>query len=171
MRFTSLSIYMLAFNPTAGSSQCLSCMLAFTMAKSVTLQNHLTILRASSEFMRLACVHPTESTEWARRAHSLIVRPACVHQGKVHNPTLSFEWSGGPHHDSMRFAYVTTARFITQLQALQRPGGPLQCLSGLLAFTMARFITSSGLVNLSSSYAFLSFMINFQKNLNFMFYP
>ena len=89
-----------------GSSQCLSGMLAFTMAKSVTPQNHLTILRASSEFMRLACVHPTASTEWARRAHSVLVRPACVHQGKVHNPTLSFEWSGGPHHDSMRFAYV-----------------------------------------------------------------
>ena len=31
-----------------GSSQCLSGLLAFTMAGSVTLQNHLTILRASS---------------------------------------------------------------------------------------------------------------------------
>ena len=72
-----------------GSSQCLSGLLAFTMAGSVTLQNHLTILRASSEFMRLACIHPTASTEWARRAHSVLVRPACVHQGKVHNPTAS----------------------------------------------------------------------------------
>ena len=110
--FTSISRFMLAFTQLQaltgpeGSSQCLSGLLAFTMARSVTLQNHLTILRASSEFMRLACIHPTASTEWARRAHSVLVRPACVHQGKVHNPTLSFEWSGGPHHDSMRFAYV-----------------------------------------------------------------
>ena len=52
----------------------------------------------------------TASTEWARRAHSVLVRPACIHQGKVHNPTLSFEWSGGPHHDSMRFAYVYHAQ-------------------------------------------------------------
>ena len=87
-----------------GSSQCLSGMLAFTMAKSVTPKNHLTILRASSEFMRLACVHPTASTEWARRAHSVLVRPACVKQGKVHNPTLSIEWAGGPNHSCMRFA-------------------------------------------------------------------
>ena len=131
------------------SSNCkhwLSGLLVFTLASSVTLQNHLTILRASSEFRRLACVHPTAmvkacfpspwpdplpysklhlnilrasselmslacvhptaSTEWARRAHSVLVRPACVHQGKVHKPTLSFEPAGGPHHSSMRFAYV-----------------------------------------------------------------
>ena len=48
----------------------------------------------------------TASTEWARRAHSVLVRPACVHQGKGHNPTLSFEWAGGPHHSLMRFPYV-----------------------------------------------------------------
>ena len=72
-----------------GSSQCLSGMLAFTMAKSVTPQNHLTMLRTSSEFMRLACVHPTASTEWARRAHSVLVRLACVHHGQIHNSPLS----------------------------------------------------------------------------------
>ena len=48
----------------------------------------------------------TASTEWARRAHSVLVRPACVHQGKVHNPTLRIEWAEGPHHSSIRFAYV-----------------------------------------------------------------
>ena len=61
----------------------LQALLAFTMAKSVTLQNHLTLLRASSEFMRPACFHHTASTEWARRAHSVLVRPACVHQGQI----------------------------------------------------------------------------------------
>ena len=66
-----------------GSSQCLSGLLAFTMARSVTLQNHLTFLRASSEFMRLACVHPTASTEWARRAHSVLVSLACVHHSQI----------------------------------------------------------------------------------------
>ena len=79
-------------------------LLVFTMAGSITLQNNLTIFRARLEFMRLACVHPTASTDWTRRVQSVLVRPACVHQGKVHNPTLSFEWAGGPHYSSMRFA-------------------------------------------------------------------
>ena len=34
---------------------------------------HLTILRASSECMRLACLHPSASTEWTRRVHSVLV--------------------------------------------------------------------------------------------------
>ena len=34
---------------------------------------HLTSLRASSECMRLACLHPSASTEWTRRVHSLLV--------------------------------------------------------------------------------------------------
>ena len=109
LTFTQLQ----ALTGPEGSSQCLSGMLAFTMAKSVTPQNHLTILRASSEFMRLACVHPTASTEWARRAHSVLVRPACVHQGKVHNPTLCFEWARGPHHSRFITLAVTIAIFIT----------------------------------------------------------
>ena len=62
-----------------GSSQCLSGLLPFTMARSFTI-----ILRARSEFMRHACSHPTASTEWARRAHSVLVRPACVHHGQIH---------------------------------------------------------------------------------------
>ena len=102
LAFTQLQ----ALTGPEGSSQCLSALLAFTMARSVTLQNHLPILKAGSEFMRRACVHPTASIEWERRAHSVLVRPACIYQGKVHKPTLSFEWPGGPHHSSMRFAYV-----------------------------------------------------------------
>ena len=87
LAFTQLQ----ALTGPEGSSQCLSGMRAFTMGKSVTLKNHLTILKASSECMRLACVHPTASTKWAHRAYSVLVRPACIHQCKVHNPTLRFE--------------------------------------------------------------------------------
>ena len=76
-------IQLQALTGPEGSSYCLSGLLAFTMTKSVTLQNHLTILKATSEFMRLACVHPTASTEWARRAHSVLVRPSCVHHGQI----------------------------------------------------------------------------------------
>ena len=79
-----------------GSSQCLSGLLAFSMAGSVTLQNHLTILRASSEFMRLACIHPTASTDWTRRVQSVLVRPACVHRGQIRDPAKSFNYFHNP---------------------------------------------------------------------------
>ena len=49
----------------------------------------------------------------------------------------------------------TMARFLTQLQALPGPG---------VGVRLARFITSSELVNLSSSYAFLSLTINSKKH-------
>ena len=97
LAFTQLQ----ALTGPEGSSQCLSGLPAFTMARSVSLLNH-----SSSDFLRFAGVHQTAGTEWARRAHSVLVRPACVHQGKVHNQTLRFEWAEGPHHSSMRFAYV-----------------------------------------------------------------
>ena len=132
--FTSLSIFMLAFTQLQavagpeGSSQCLSGMLAFTMAKSVTLQNHLTILRASSEFMRLDCVHPTASTEWARRAHSVLVRPACVHHGQIHNPTPSTAWALRTIQ-SLELGYEPCPGERNQAwQALNGPYGPIQCL-------------------------------------------
>ena len=40
-----------------------------------------------------ACVHPTASTEWARRAHSVLVRLACVHHGQIHNSPPSTRWA------------------------------------------------------------------------------
>ena len=82
LAFTQLQ----ALTGPEGSSQCLSGLLAFTIAKSVTPLNHLTILRATSRFVRLACVHPTACTEWARRAHSVLVRLACDHLGRIHYP-------------------------------------------------------------------------------------
>ena len=39
----------------------------------LNLGMHFTSLRASSECMRLACLYPSESTEWTRRVHSLLV--------------------------------------------------------------------------------------------------
>ena len=85
LAFTQLQ----ALTGPVGSSQCLSGLLAFTIARSVTFQDHLTILRASSEFMRLACVHPTASIDWTRRVQSVLVRLACVHHRQIHNPTPS----------------------------------------------------------------------------------
>ena len=90
LAFTQLQ----ALTGPEGSSQCLSGLLAFTMARSVTLQNHLTFFRASSEFMRLACVQPTASTEWACPFSAC---QACLRSpGQGSNPTLSFEWAGDP---------------------------------------------------------------------------
>ena len=74
-----------------GSSQCLSGLLPFTMARSFTIY-----LRARSGFMRHACSHPTASTEWARRAHSVLVRPACVHRGQIRDPAKSFKYFHNP---------------------------------------------------------------------------
>ena len=136
--FTSISRFMLAFTQLQaltgpeGSSQCLSGLLAFIVARSVTLQNHLTIFITQLQ---------------------ALYRP------------------GGPMQCLSGFLVFTTTRNITKLQALHGTGGPLQCLWSLLAVTIARFITSSELVNLTSSYSFLRFMIKFLKNLYFMFYP
>ena len=42
--------------------------------------------------MKKACVHPTASTEWARRAHSVLVRLACVHHGQIDIQIHSTLW-------------------------------------------------------------------------------
>ena len=74
-----------ALNGPVGPIQCLSGLLAFTMARSIT--NH--------SWMRFAYVYhvqiynPTASTALARRAYAVLVRLACIHHGQVHNRTPS----------------------------------------------------------------------------------
>ena len=40
--------------------------------------------------MRLACVHPTASSEWVRRTHSELVSLACVDRGHIFEKDLQY---------------------------------------------------------------------------------
>ena len=110
--------------------QCLSGLLAFTMAIFIDLLLIPDRPGGPIKPIKKACVHPTASTEWARRVHSVLVRPACVHHGQIRYPAKSFNFFEG------KFRVYEAC-----LQALNGPVGPIQCLSGLLVFTRARFIT------------------------------
>ena len=97
--FTYISRFMLAFTQLQaltgpeGSSQCLSGLLAFTMARSVT--NHSWMQFANVYHVQIP--NPTASTALARRANAVLVRLACVHQGQVHNRTPSTAWARRAH--------------------------------------------------------------------------
>ena len=83
------------------------------------------------------------NNEWARMAHLVLVRHACVHHGQIHNPTPSIAWA--------RRAYAVLVRLAcshhSQIQNLLGACEPLFKL------------------------CFFKFYDKILKNLNFMFYP
>ena len=60
--------------------------------------------------IRKACVQPTASTEWARRAHSVLVSLACVHHGQIHYPISNSEGASRANSElvSLLYQYIFT---------------------------------------------------------------
>ena len=83
---------------------------------------------------------PTASTEWARRAHSVFVRLACVNHGQIHYPTPSIVWARRAYAELVRFACIHHCK-------IHDPSPSTECLNGSVfkLFSYSHLYPVSGL--------------------------